>query len=284
LWLCVSLKRWQKKRGDMFFLRIFMKIVFFLSVSSIYANNSSVPKEAWIAFATSNYFDLLEVTIASVHDFSTKPIIVVGVNADIPFSNEKYPNMIKKRVDADLNKFSIFYQKPRIILESGLEYGVYIEADDILNSGCDNLFNFAYEEREYPLCPLHPQDPNNQQQLMKILGVTSKSMPYVHGHVIFSYRSMPFIKEWYETSLKYANSAPNFDETVLNVLLWKHNITEQVYTYDPWQGRIVEYMQLTSDEAMNPPFCYWYMFHGCKNPKNAWEILQKLRDRNEGLN
>lgn len=173
-----------------------IKILCFLAIfntSIVYTEDSVKPEEAWIVFATSNYFELLEVTIASEHEFSSRPIIAVGVNDDIPFSSEKYPRLIKKRVDQDLKKLSIFYQKPKVILESGLTYGIYIEADDILIKGCDDLFGYAYEVKNYPICPTHPGDPNDQQAMMTVLGVQSKSMHYVHGHVIFSYRCMPFI-------------------------------------------------------------------------------------------
>ncbi len=116
------------------------KLAFFLaffcwahnSLSCSQAENvlSSSPKEGWVVFATEDYFDLLEVAIASVHAFSTRSVLAFGVNADIPFSLEKYPRLIKKRIDVDLSQESIFFQKPRVIYASGLDYGVYIEADD----------------------------------------------------------------------------------------------------------------------------------------------------------
>lgn len=258
------------------------KILFFLLVGMLSAEvkaQSDSPKEAWIAFATSNYFELLEVTIASVHEFSSRPIIAVGVDADIPFSTEKYPRLIKKRVNSTPN-LSLFYQKPRIILESDLDYGIYIEADDILNQGCDDLFNYAYLEREYPLCPCHPHDPNDQQNLMTILGVQKKSMHYVHGHVVFSKKCLPFVQEWYDHCLTYRNLASNFDETILNILLWKHEVTELLPLYDPYFQAIHEYLPLSLENVRStPPYCYWSMFHGCKNPEISWKILEELRTR-----
>lgn len=243
----------------------------------------SIPTEAWITFATSNYFELLEVTIASAHAFSSRPIIAVGVNADIPFSQEKYPRLIKKRINLDNLSF-IFYQKPRIMLESGLKYGVYIEADDILNRGCDDLFEYARLEREYPLCPTHPNDPDDVFNIMEILKVNRKSMHYVHGHVIFSHKCMPFIKEWYETCLQYPHAPANHsDEIVLNVLLWKKGITEQVPLYDPWYENVVNYLNATPTVRDASPYSYWKMFHGAKDPRIAWQVFDLIQHHNPRL-
>ena len=241
----------------------------------LYATEETVPpKEAWVVFATADYFDLLEVTIASVHEFSSRPIIAFGINADLPFSEQKYPRLIKKRLDTYTAHGYIYYQKPRIIFESELDFGVYIEADDILIKGCDELFKYAHLERAYPLCPIHPNDVRDQQSLMQVLDIKQPSMHYVHGHVIFSKQCMPFVREWYATCMRYPHLAPNFDETVLNVLLWKHDITENVPTYDPYYLHAHQYITLNRNETAASPF---RMFHGCKNPKEAWEIFSALK-------
>ena len=241
-----------------------------------------LPSEAWIAFATPSYFALLEVTVASVHQFSSRPIIAVGVNGTIPFSTEKYPRLIKKRIDVDLSQESIFFQKPRVILESGLDFGVYIEADDILIEGCDDLFQYAHLESPYPLCPVHPNDCNSAQKFMEKIGVLKKSMPYVHAHVIFSYCTIPFIKEWYETCLLYADQPgllANFDETALNGLLWKKGVKDALMTYDPYYTHVDDFLQLSSTEQREAPYCHYKMFHGCKDPSVAWEVFKRLKER-----
>ena len=55
--------------------------------------------EAYVTFSTANYFPLVEVLIQSVEAFSSHPIVVIGVNADVPFSSQRYPHMIKRRMD-----------------------------------------------------------------------------------------------------------------------------------------------------------------------------------------
>lgn len=237
------------------------------------------PSEGFVTFATSNYFDLLKVTLDSAHAFSTRPVIAYGINADIPFSTTEYPRLIKRRIDVDLSKTHIFFIKVRIILESGLDYGVYIEADDILNQGVDSLFDTCKTIKKYPLCPLHPKDPENQYQIMKLMGVTHKSMPYVHAHILFSYTCRAFLQEWYDACLKYGRMAPNFDETILNVLLWKHGACKYVPVYDPyfesmkaWREKRIPYEHGYSQSDIR-----YYMLHGCKNPAQASQLLEQLK-------
>ncbi len=262
------------------FAKFLLPIVFISVqiVTNLFASENLPLKEAWIAFASSRYFNLLEVTISSVHEFSTRPIIAIGINDDIPFSTDKYPRLIKRRIDEIIQPGCFFNLKPRIILESNVEYGVYIEADDILNEGCDTLFDYAHQVIDYPLCPLHPDDPNNQQLLMNFLGITQKSMAYVHGHVVFSQKCMPFIKEWYETCLQHAYCCSNYDETVLNVLLWKYKAKELLPLYDPHYSFSEDYLRINEPKTSLPD-CHWYMFHGCKDHKEAWTIFNKLKEK-----
>ena len=259
--------------------KITLNIVFLLF--STYINASNYIEEGFVTFATESYFPVLEVLIQSVHEFSTRPIVAFGINADIPFSNETYPRLIKKRIDVDLNKINIFYQKPRIILESSIKYGIYVEADDIVTQWIDNLFQQCKKVKSLPLCPIHPTDPNNQQNIMHYLGVHEKSMPYVHAHIIFAQDCMPFIREWYNTCLECLAHPNNYDETILNVLLWKHKAKEYLDPYDLYFTNIETYIKGKKsyyfDESNQYNALYFYMLHGCKDPIEAHSIFELLK-------
>ncbi len=243
----------------------------------IKSQTEPVIEEGFVTFATADYFPLLEVTLESVHEFSTRPIVAYGVNADIPFSTEQFPRLIKKRVNVDLSRLNIFAIKPWILLDVNIKYGVYIEADHIANAHVDDLFDFAHAVKEYPLCPYHPQQPDNQQPIMQLLNVTRKSMPYIHAHPLFSPLCRPFIEEWYQMCLRYINLAQCFDETILNVLLWKHNATKYVPLYGAFYMRHQGFFEGKNQE--NPyEYC---MIHGCKDPAEARRILKSLRDFNK---
>lgn len=234
----------------------------------------------FVTFSTdNNYLKLSEVMIKSLSLFSKYPIILYCVNFDTAFFNKKYSNVFCKRIDLN-EKDNIFLLKPAIIYDSivnlGVKNGIYIESDDIAVPYIDNLFNECSRIDKYPLCPIHPKDPNNQTNIMKILNVTKKSMPYVHGHVVFTDTTVTFIKEWYDVCKKYIKSASNFDETILNVLLWKYNVTDYInYIYDPYYNRIFDnkfkekYGDLFDESKV-------YMYHGSKNATMANDILNKI--------
>ena len=243
---------------------------------------ASVLEEGFVAFASKSYFPLLEIMLDSVHYFSTRPVIVYGINDDIPYDTDKYPRLIKRRIDMDPEKIKrpwIFYQKPNIILKCGIRYGIYIEADDILNYGVDNLFAIARKVDRFPICPVHQHDPCDQKEVMDALGVTEKSMPYVHGHVLFSYKCLPFISEWYQACQDYGHLATNADESVLNVMLWKYKSTFYTSVFDPYSKEALEaYL-----EGSPAPKSYsvrhkvkYYMFHGSKNRYEARSIFNTL--------
>lgn len=254
---------------------------FFLQSISIetHQNDSNFfIEEGFVTFATSNYFSLLEVLLDSIKVFSTRPIVAFGINSDIPFSKEKYPFLIKKRINVDLQRINIFSLKPRIIYQSGIRYGIYVEADDIVNYGVDNLFERCKRVHQFPLCPIHPKDPNDQENFMQAMGVSKKSMPYVHAHVLYSYRCLPFISEWYRKCLKYQHLGANYDETVLNVLLWKYNVQDLTNLYDPKYKAFINFLKGEvygeyKDPTLNVEF---YLLHGCKSPVLARKFLNLL--------
>ena len=241
------------------------------------------PQEAFVAFADEAFFPLLRVLIDSVEAFSTRPIIAYGINADLPWPET--PQLITRRIDARPRWWRSTFQirevwrlKSRAIFESNLSRGVYVDSDSVLNRGIDQLFDWSARVGSYPLCPRHPQDPDNQQHEMRELGVTAKSMPYVHAHVIFAASCRPFLEEWDRECERLAPSAPVGDETVLNVLLWKHGARDYLPAYDPYFATIDDFY------AGRPPAHYGpecdvrpLIFHGCKDPLEARTMLERLQ-------
>ena len=242
-------------------------------------------QEGWVAYVTPNYFSLLEVMIASVHAFSTRPIVVVGLNADIPFSTETYPRLIKKRIDVDLEHRSPYVYKPQAILASGLDCGIYVDADVILNHNCDELFKSVALVEECPLNPLHEAEAYVSLEAMEFLGVSERSMHYVHADVVvFSKQCEPFLKEWRDICLNYPwLGVPCYDETILNVLLWKKGATKHLPTIDPYNAYFCDYLTLDFEEIAQFPYAHWFLFHGNKDPERGWKMLKSLQEKHQGL-
>ncbi len=238
-------------------------------------------EEGWVAYATANYFSLAEVMIASVHAFSTRPIVLVTLNADAPFSTEQYPRLIKKRIDVDLEHISPYLYKPKAILSSGLENGVYIDCDVILNKNCDTLFNFIAQAEEHPLCPLHEKDADVSWEPMVFFGLEKRSMHYVHADVlVFSKQSQPFLTNWCNLCLNFPFLGnPCYDETLLNVSLWRIGATQHLPTIDPYNAYFADYFRLNAEQIQQEPYSYWYLFHGNKNPEEGWRMLNSLYEK-----
>ena len=168
-------------------IRLFILAVFSIctAVHAEDIQNDPHPTEGWVVFATESHFALLEVAIAGIHTFSTRPVVAVGVNADIPFSLDKYPRLIKKRIDVDLGERKAYFYKPQAILAADLEYGIYLDADAIPNIGCDALFEEARRVNEHPLLPRHEDEAYVLEEAMSFFGVWKKrSMHYVHSDVL----------------------------------------------------------------------------------------------------
>ena len=280
--------------------RIFAIFFLFLSVISVlqagalrtksdqritYTSDGFI-EEAFVTFATSNYFPLLEVLLDSVAAFSERGIVVFGVNADVPFSTKKYPFMIKKRIDvSSLSMMEICAAKPKAILEAGILRGVYLDTDIILNKDCDLLFKQVDENANHPRCCIFPWLVDNMSEFMKVLGVSKKSMPYVHAPlIVFHENSLPFINEWYFTCLNpsYQPLLTCHDETALNVLLWKYQVDDYINLCDPYYKIAYDYLYGGTDNHIEHGYINWigkidfYTFHGGKNPEECKIILKKL--------
>lgn len=263
----------------------------------IKSNDATQIEYAFIAYATESYFPLLKVLLDSHQHFSQKPIIVYGVNADVPFSCNDYPLLITRRIDIDLNqnRFKVWCYKSRIIAESNVKYGIYVDADAIIASPhIDLLFDLCKYANPFPLCPIHPDDvmDNILQQLMQRVKITTKSMPYVHDNVIlFSHKCSPFIKEWHNMGLSYASITLE-DEKILNTLLWKYQATHYLAPIEFYWNTvdaIPKNIFTHPTSLLNPnkktdlgalydqQVQYPLIFHGCKNLTIAPLLLNHIK-------
>jgi len=236
-------------------------------------------EEAFISFANPAYFPLLEVLIKSVHEFSTRPIIAYGVNADIPFDIKKYPRLIKRRIDGNQ---LIYYQKFRAILNSNVRYGIYLDADLIVNYKIDDLFQKCRDVNAYPLCPIHPKDPEDQWRIMSRFGIYEKTNPYVHNAlIVFSQACLPFIQECYDWYGHYGDLGCPWDELMLNIMVWKHKISNWYLPMcDPFYSFISEYLkeQHMVYNGGKMVEVQYHVFHGCKDPNEALRNFEILKN------
>lgn len=249
-------------------------------------------KRVFVAFATSDFFPLLEVAVKSVGEFSQYPIVVYGINSDVVFSTN-YAHVLKRRIDVKYNGKEIYYQKFNIIIHTLLKEDfdelVYVESDDIVNYNIDELFDRCRLITKYPICPIHPDDVKNQQGLMNTLGVTKRTQHYVHAHMIVNRNCLPFLQECYKIALSLKHHALNWDESLLNVMFWKYGLKDY-YTdvFDPYFGAYKIF--LGKEDGTLEMHGYggkkvsFHMIHGCKDVPFANDLLQQLVEYRKSKN
>lgn len=241
-------------------------------------------EEGFVTFATKSHFGLLEVLLTSLHEFSTKPIVVYGVDSDVSIHNDtkRFPRMIKRKITSDECGRSIYFCKPFVIAKCNIKYGVYLDVDNVVNWNIDQLFTISKAwNGTHTLSPTHPQDPNNQRLHMLWGGILKKSMPYVHGHVIFNYRTLDFVKKWFSMTKHSIFNKFNYDETALNTLLWIVNAKHQICLFDINYEFFDAYLKGFNISYYNDlQLPVWVAtVHGDKQQLHAESIFNRMKDQ-----
>lgn len=244
-------------------------------------------QEAFISHADAKYMRLSEVLVRGLAHFSTRPVVVYGINTDVDYDA---PNVIKRRIDCQDSQ--LYTIKFRILLDSGIEHGVYLDADNVPNRDVDRLFAACGQVGTYPLVPRHPSELGHLEgELMAELGVRKQSMPFVHSCCIaFSHACKPFLQECDRVSQDLVRRVPDKiggDEPVMNVLLWKINATRYLDSCNIHWRFFDSYIDNSSSRNAEflhcyggYPFCF-YTFHYCKDPEQARHMLQGLMARHQ---
>ena len=142
--------------------------------------------------------------------------------------------------------FQILTLKPKILLEAfklGINEGVYLDSDLICRYNIDDLMEDTSVVNKFPLLPRGVYDimldengnGDIERPLMNYLGVKERSMEYVQSNIIiFSRKCIDFIKDWHYRCLdptivlNWKKWTPYHEETIINVLFWKHKNTEYI--------------------------------------------------------
>lgn len=107
-----------------------------------------------------------------------------------------------------------------------------METDDVVNYNVDVLFDvLKVWPYDYPLSPRHPDDPGNYQYFMQKLNVTKRTTPYIHAHIIWTYRALPFLKNLRDHLRAGHFMGANFDETGVNIMLWQAKANHTLCKY-----------------------------------------------------
>jgi hypothetical protein len=243
--------------------------------------SNDTPKEAFVTFCNNNpkYLALLTTVLDSIHEFSTRPIIAYGIDVDLNIDNTKYPRLIKRRLKQTDCGPSIYFCKIAAIVYSQVDYGIYVEADTIVNWNVDILFDVLHQwPYSLPLAPRHPDDPGNYRPFLKKfkMDFQNRTTPYIHAHMLWNYRSYPFLQRALNLLRQGYFNGANYDETGINILLWEAKANHTLCKFDPYYTFLPAY---ESNQQKCVKYCHTaYIFiHGSKSAIAMRDILNRLK-------
>ncbi|UJR34138.1 hypothetical protein I4U23_021545 [Adineta vaga] len=246
-----------------------------------FIRRTDYPKEAFVTFTTSHksYLELLDVLLDSIHLFSTRSILIFSVDFDLIINSTRHPRVFTERISKTDCSRTIFACKLLAIVSSNVDYGVQLEVDSVVNYNIDLLFDLLHHwPYELPLAPKHPDDPRNYKLFMKQFDVKYRSVPYMHGTFVWTYRAYPFLHRVLALMQKGEFNDANFDETAMNVMLWKVKTNHTVCKYDPFGPVFIDRYEQSISTPKCLPYCdgVYLIFHGQKNSSISIDILNRL--------
>ena len=193
-------------------------------------------------------------TLNSYTNFDIDNVFVIRWDCDIEFDNDMYETISNNNFyinRKNKNIYKLLIQRPLIVKDCLEKYSktvCYIDSDSIATPYIENIFNFFDDSSKYPYfvkglyeylmfygrggLPKNPEQTNTlEYPLCELLNVSQNNRHLYRqtGYFVSNENCIDFLNEWYETCLhpEILNNpefyAPYHEETVVNVLLWKHN-------------------------------------------------------------
>ncbi|CAF0771689.1 unnamed protein product [Rotaria sordida] len=244
-------------------------------------NRSHYPKEAFVTFTNSRpqYLELLDVLLDSIHLFSKRPVIIFSIDFDLIINFTRHPRVTIKRISQKNCGPTIFACKLLAIVSSELNYGIQLDIDSVVNYNIDLLFDMLHVwPYNLPLAPKHPDDPKNYRFYMEQNKVKYRTVPYMHASFVWTYRAYPFIRHVLTLMQHGAFMGANYDETAMNVMLWKAKTNHTLCKYDPYGPLYLEKYEKPQKSPACLPYCdgVYLVFHGQKDSLISKNILERL--------
>lgn len=237
--------------------------------------------KGWAIFTDEKYMPLAKNAIESFLRFSKYEIYVMSINCNTGMLDDR---IIEETVEYKDGMNSLFYQKTKCSLRCPFDVVGQIEADMVANICCDDLLETAEElDLPYTLHPIHGSDPKNQDETMRALGVTVRTTPYAHATYLFTNKARNFLNEVRKAEEFFVDKnvfPPNYDETIINCMLWKTGANIQLNCFDPSTELVPYYL---GEKDVNPLEGYYkntdmsyHIFHGSKDVNYMTGCFKKL--------
>ena len=265
-------------------------------------------EEAYVCFLRGiHYARLATAAIMAVMEFSSRPLLLfvdneIAVRAHELWPSTAYARLVVYELRSAGDILNPWFDKIKVAITSPVKNGVIIEADTLITTHADKLFQILREHElsdasMFPLMPEHPDvrwpdcslysGPSKACINQYAFPLARRSMDYMHAHLLWTKSAKPFL----ESVLRRCRTDVvdidcSSDESALNTALWIAGATKQIPLMDPHYSALGlwEHHAPASDIQLlfghNASVAFMFI-HGCKDPVEALAILPRIRAMRE---
>jgi len=278
-------------------------------------------EKMYVLYASPSYYDVVCMAVKSLNKVSDIPVLVYMLDdyREVPGASTVWWKCdvedLPKGTYIDRNKsdvYKLLIQRPLIVkdaLERFANTICYVDSDSVATKYVDRIFNYYPTNSEFPYFTEGIYDylfinGRGGTELVKTLEYPACQLFGVHQNIRDKYRqtgyfvagqnTIPFLDEWswmcnHPEVLKNPQYyAPYHEETIVNVLLWKHKFLDglpyiytnasydrldKIYNEDNWGKYMESWFKL--------PACEQDLFflHGEKHPVIMSKMMSKMSKR-----
>ena len=283
-----------------------------------YTHVHTKEEKMYVLYANASYYDVVCMAVESINKVSDIPVLVYMLDdyREVPGAYtvwwkcdvEDLPK--ESYIDRNNSKvYDLLIQRPLIVkdaLERFAKTICYVDSDSIATKYVDRIFNYYPTDSKYPYFTEGIYDylfinGRGSTELSKTLerpacdlfGVDQSIRDKYRqtGYFVAGQNTIPFLNEWswmcnHPEVLKNPQYyAPYHEETIVNVLLWKHKFLDglpyiytnasldkfdEVYNKDNWGKYVRSWFKLPASEDQ------LFFLHGEKDPVAMSKLISKM--------
>lgn len=275
-------------------------------------------EKMYVLYANASYYNTVCAAVESINRVSNIPVLVYMLDdyKEVPGAYTVWWKCdvedLPKEEYIDRNKSSVYkllIQRPLIVkdaLERFAKTICYVDSDSVATKYVDRIFNYYPTNSEFPYFTEGIYDylfinGRGGNELVKTLEYPACELFGVHQNIRDKYRqtgyfvvgqnTIPFLDEWswmcnHPEVLKNPQYyAPYHEETIVNVLLWKHKFLDglpyiytnasldkldRIYEEDNWGKYLESWFKLPASEDQ------LLFLHGEKDPVVMSKMMSKM--------
>jgi len=275
-------------------------------------------EKMYVLYANASYYDVVCMAVESIKKVSDVPVLVYMLDdyREVPGAYTVWWKCdvedLPKEEYIDRNKSSVYkllIQRPLIVkdaLERFAKTVCYVDSDSVATANVDDIFGWYDEQSCYPYFTegiydylfINGRGSNEfsrtlERPACELFGVDqSVRRKYRQtGYFVAGQHTIPFLDEWswmcnHPEVLKNPQYyAPYHEETIVNVLLWKHKFLDglpyiytnagldkfdRVYNEDNWGKYLESWFKIPESEDR------LFFLHGEKDPVKMSKLMSKL--------